>query len=295
MRDSGDDLAVVGSDSLGEARAFAANHGVRRARGSFEEVLEADDVDAVYLALPHDLHERWATAALAAGKHVLCARPLSTDAASAGRMAAASARAGRVLMEALPFWFHPRTTAALDLIRDGELGEVRSIRADVGYRLREPHSHLVVPERGGGALLGVGSACVPFARWLAGAEPEAVRALPRRWSSGVDGAMAALLRFPSGAMATLMASFDTAAHAVVEVAGTDGLLRLPDALAATREEEAVLERDGEVIGSWRFDAYAALLEAFTSAASGGALPLSIDDAVASAEVLDRIRTAALTG
>jgi D-xylose 1-dehydrogenase (NADP+, D-xylono-1,5-lactone-forming) len=292
MRAVGDDLAVVGSRSLARARAFAANHGVRRARGAYDEVVAADDVDAVYVALPNDLHEEWTIAALEAGKHVLCERPLSTDAASAGRMAAASASYGRVLMEAHTTWFHPRTAAALELLRDGAVGEVRHIQAAYGYRLRDPESYRTRPENGGGALLDVGVHGVAAARWVAGGEPDGVRAVQRRWGTGVDGTTSALLTFPSGPVATVLASFDTVAHQVLEVVGTDGVLTLPDAFAPGRDREAALLRDGEVVGTWTADANEALLGAFAKAVEGGAVALPVDDAVATAEVLDRIRSAA---
>jgi predicted dehydrogenase len=292
MRAVGDDLAVVGSRSLARARAFAANHGVRRARGSYAEVVEAADVDAVYVALPNDLHEEWTIAALEAGKHVLCEKPLSTDAASAGRMAAASASHGRVLMEALMTWFHPRTAAALEIVRNGDIGEVRHVDASFGFRLREPENYRTRPENGGGALLDVGVYTVASARWMAAGEPDGVRAVRRRWGTGVDGTTSALLTFPSGAVASVMASFDTAPHQRLEVVGTEGVLTLPRAYTASDSEDAVILRDGEPIGSWRADPYEATLAAFAKAVDGGTPALPVDDAVATAEVLDRIRAAA---
>jgi predicted dehydrogenase len=293
MRACGDDLAVVGSRSLQRARAFAAEQGVRRARGSYAEVVEADDVDAVYVALPNDLHEEWTIAALEAGKHVLCEKPLATDAASAGRMAAASARHGLVLMEAMMTWFHPRTAAAMELVRSGGLGELRTITTTFGFRLRDPHDYRARPESGGGALLDIGVYGVAASRWLAGGEPDGVRAVQRRWATGVDGATAALLQFGAGPIATVQVSFESAPRQLLEIVGSDGVLELPHAFTASAGHEAVLVHDGGVIGTWRANPYEAMVAAFAKCVAGGATPLPADDAVATAEVLDRIRTAAI--
>jgi D-xylose 1-dehydrogenase (NADP+, D-xylono-1,5-lactone-forming) len=293
MRACGHDLAVVGSRSLSRAQAFAAANGVRRARGGYRDVVEATDVDAVYIALPNDLHEEWAVAALEAGKHVLCEKPLATDAAAAGRMAAASATHGRLLMEAVMTWFHPRTAALLELLRSGAIGELKMIHAAFGYRLRDPHNYRARPESGGGALLDVGVYGVAASRWVARSEPDGVRALQRRWATGVDGTTAALLQFPGGAVASVQASFDSTRHEILEIVGTEGRLRLPQAFTAAGGDDAVIERDGEIFGTWSDDPYVRMVEAFATATSSGVPALSIDDAVATAEVLDRIRTAAL--
>jgi D-xylose 1-dehydrogenase (NADP+, D-xylono-1,5-lactone-forming) len=293
MRACGHDLAVVGSRSLSRAQAFAAANGVRRARGSYREVVEADDVDAVYIALPNDLHEEWAIAALEAGKHVLCEKPLATDAAAAGRMAAASATHGRLLMEALMTWFHPRTAALIELLRADAIGELKTIHAAFGFRLRDPHNYRARPESGGGALLDVGVYGVAASRWVARGEPEGVRAVQRRWATGVDGTTAALLQFPGGAVGSVHASFDTAHHEVLEIVGAEGRLRLPKAFTAGRDDEVVIERDGVAMEAWQDDPYVRMVEAFAQATRTGAPPLTIDDAVATAEVLDRIRTSAL--
>lgn len=293
MRACGHDLAVVGSRSLTRAQAFAANHGVRRARGSYAEVLEASDVDAVYVALPNDLHEKWTVGALEAGKHVLCERPLSVDAASAARMAAASARAGRLLMEGFGSRFHARFETTLEMLRSGVIGELRLVHASYCARLRDPRSYRTRAQQGGGALLDGGVHGVAASRWLTGTEPVGVRALQRRWSTGIDGTTAAVLSFPTGVVATVQASFDAGDHDELELVGTDATLRLPRAFTAGRDAEVPLLRDGEAMGAWREDASRRMVEAFTEAAGGAPPVLPVDDAVATAEVLDRIRAEAL--
>jgi len=293
MRRAGHDLAVVGSRSLTRARAFAANNGVRRACGSYEEVVTADDVDAVYVALANDAHERWTIAALESGKHVLCEKPLSTDAVSAGRMASAAATNGRVLMEAVMTRFHPRTVALLELVRGGQLGSLRLLHATFAFPMRRPDDYRSHPQHGGGALLDVGIYGVAMARWLVGEEPDRVHAVTRRWASGVDGTTSALLSFPGGAVASIDASFDTTEQQELQVVGTEGTLRVPSPFGVAPDVAAVILRGDEVVGWWRADHYQRMVSAFAEAtATGSTAPLPIDDAVATATVLDAIREAA---
>lgn len=293
MRDAGHDLAAVGSQSLTRAQAFAAKHGVRRARGSYDDVLAARDVDAVYIALHPAAHEEWAIAALDAGKHVICERPLSVDASSAARIAAAAVANGCAVMEAQAFKFHPRTEALLELVDGGDIGQVRLVTAVTSSRMRDLDNFRAKPAEGGGALLDGGTQIVAAARWLVGEEPNAVHAVAVPWRTGVDGATAGLLSFPSGAVATVAASFEGASHEVLEVTGTYGTVRTTLPFSAGAEDEVVLQRDGRDIGTWRADPYARMLQAFSSAVAGGRdAPLPVEDAVATASVLDALRAAA---
>jgi D-xylose 1-dehydrogenase (NADP+, D-xylono-1,5-lactone-forming) len=292
MRAAGHDLAVVASGSRTRAQTFAANHGVRRARGAYAEALDGPDVDAVLVALPNDLHEEWGIAALKAGKHVLVPAPLAPSAAPAGRGAAAPARAGRVLVHGVPCRFHPRLVAALDLVWAGGIGEVRLVTAVVSTRVRDPRSYRTRLDKGGGALLDAGVHAVAAARWLAGTEPVAVGAVQTRWSTGVDGTTGAALAFPTGVVASVQASFDALAHETLEVVGSDGVLRLSRAFTAGPDDEVALERGGVVVGTWRADPYQRMAAALADAVGGDGSVLPVDDAIATVEVLDRIRAAA---
>jgi D-xylose 1-dehydrogenase (NADP+, D-xylono-1,5-lactone-forming) len=294
LREAGHDLAVVGSRSLSRAQAFAAGAGVRRARAGYEDVVEADDVDAVYVGVPNALREEWVLAALQAGKHVLVERPLALDAAAAGRLAAASASARRLLMEAQPLWFHPRTAALLDTLRSSVIGDLRLVTVTNAGRVREPASWRMSLTLGGGALLDAGVPAVALCRWAARAEPDGVRAVQRRWATGADASTAALLAFSTGVSATIHASLDAAPVDSAELVGTSGTVSVPRAFTAWHDEEVDLLVDGKRVGSWRADPYERMVVAFAEAAARGAdAPLPIDDAVATSQVLDRLRTAAI--
>ena len=289
MRTVGHDLAVVSAETLTAAQQFAATQGVRRARREHEEVLGSRDVDAVFVALPTSERERWVVEALEAGKHVLCQKPLSTDADGAARMAAAAAGGGDLLlMEALPLRFHPRTAALLELVRSGGIGAVRLVSVTSAYPMTDADSYHADPARGGGALLDVGADLVSLIRWVIGEEPDVVRAVTRRWASGADATTSAVMGFPSGSTAALHASFDSARHSTLEIVGSDGTLRMPRPFTAGPGDQAALLRSDEVIGTWRADPWERLLEAFEQATQGIRPPIDVEDAVATAHVIDWI-------
>ncbi|WP_370327238.1 Gfo/Idh/MocA family protein [Euzebya sp.] len=289
MRAVGHDLAVVAGATLTGSQQFAATQGVRRARREYEDVIGARDVDAVFVALPTAERETWVVQALDAGKHVLCLKPLSTDADGAARMAAAAARGGQlILMEALPLRFHPRTAALLELVRSGGIGAVRLVSATSAYPMTDADSYHADPSRGGGALLDVGADLVSLVRWVVGEEPDVVRAVTRRWASGADATTSAVMGFPSGCTASLHASFDSARHSTLEIVGSDGTLRMPRPFTAGPGDQAALLRSDEVIGTWRADPWERLLDAFEQATKGVQPPIDVEDAVATAHVIDWI-------
>ena len=293
MRAAGHDLAVVASQSLSRAQAFAARHGVRRARGSYDDVFAARDVDAVYVALHPAGHEEWAIAALDAGKHVLCERPLALDSSAAARIAAAAVANGCLVMESQPARFHPRTQALLELVDGGDIGQVRLVSITLSERMRDLDNFRAQPSLGGGALLDLGTPALAMARWLVHEEPDGVQALSRNWRTGADGATVALLSFPSGAVASVAVSFESAAHEVLEVGGTYGAVSTQLPFTAGAGDDVTLVRDGREIGTWRADPFPRMLTAFAEAAvTGRESPLPIEDALATASLVDAVRTAA---
>lgn len=292
LRACGHDLAVVGSRSRSRAQQFAASQGIRRARPSYDEVLAADDVDCVYVPLPNALHEEWAIRALQAGKHVLCPTPMATSADGTRRMAAAAATAGRVLMEGVWARTHPRTDALMEMVREGDLGPLRTVTATFGAAPASARDIRFDPALGGGALLDTGSVQVAMTRWLVGESPDGVCATSRLGARGVDLATAAAARFPSGVSAAWQAALDVAGVDQLTVAGTHATVRLPAAFAPPPNRPAVLERgDGSTV-TFAGDGIERAVQRFAAAVvDGKPAPLSADDAIATAEVLDRLRAA----
>src|SRR3954467_10240951 len=164
------EITAVGSRDLARAKAFAAEHGIPRAYGSYEELL-ASDVDAVYIPLPNSLHVEWSVRALEAGKHVLCEKPLGRHPAQVERAFDAAEAAGRVLMEAFMWRFHAQTDELVRLVRDGAIGELGLTRAPFGFALPFFENPRWNWELEGGALMDVGCYCVSAMRLVCDVEP----------------------------------------------------------------------------------------------------------------------------
>ena len=167
------DVVAVASRDGERARLYADEHGIARAHGSYEALLEDSDVDAIYVSLPNALHHEWTMSALEAGKHVLCEKPYSRDPADVEQAFATARSAGLVLMEAFMYRHHPQTHAIAALVRDGALGKLLSVRSTFTFPLASLTDVRARPELAGGALMDVGCYCVSGSRLIAG-EPVSV-------------------------------------------------------------------------------------------------------------------------
>jgi xylose dehydrogenase (NAD/NADP) len=231
FRAAGQVIAIIGSRDRERARSAAAEHGAERF-GTYEDVLAAPDVEAVYISLPNSLHAEWAVRAAEAGKHILCEKPLAPSTAECERMIAACARHGVQLVEAFMYRYHPQWRLVRDLVEAGTIGGPRLLRATFSFLLRDRANIRLSSELGGGALQDVGCYCVNVARWFLG-EPTRVRGFALDLQgAGVDTHAAAVLDFPSGALAMLSCSFETASQQIVEIVGERGRIIVPLAFVA---------------------------------------------------------------
>src|SRR3954453_3338886 len=172
------ELVAVGSRDEARAREDAERHGIPRVHGSYEALLADPEVDAIYNPLPNSLHVPWSVRALEAGKHVLCEKPLSRRAADVDAAFDAADRAGRLLMEAFMWRFHPQTDQLVELVRGGTVGRLRPVRAAFGFDLPDSANVRWLEGLEGGALMDVGCYCVSALRLVCGAEPERGSAEP---------------------------------------------------------------------------------------------------------------------
>lgn len=218
-------VVAVASRFAEQAEAFAKAHGIERHMGSYEALLDAARVDAIYLPLPNSLHAPWAIACAQAGKHVLCEKPLALNAAQAEAMYTA-ARAHRViLLESFPYYFQPQTAAMMDLIAQRAIGDVRAVQANFGFTLAQAASNIRMrPELGGGALLDAGSYPLSLIRLIMAGPPERVMAQASWADTGVDISLMATLCYADGRRAQLSCAMDCANHRHATVMGTLGTL-----------------------------------------------------------------------
>ena len=292
------EIVAVASREDEKARAYAAEHGIPRAHGSYEALLEDPEVDAVYVSLPNALHVPWAVRALEAGKHVLCEKPLDRRPAEVERAFGVAARAGRVLSEGFMWRHHPQASTLVEAIGAGGIGPVRTIRATFGFTLRREGDVRLDPALDGGSLMDVGCYCVSGARLATGAEPVSVRAEQVLAPTGVDIRMAAVLRFPGDVLAEIDCGFDVAPNHRLEVVGEEGALVLADPWHG-RHPRVDLRRPGapdERLDAGSADPYRCQLEDFAAAVQAGREPrLGRADAVGQAKVIEALYASAAGG
>lgn len=265
----------------------------------YEDVLADPDVEAVYLPLPNGLHHEWTLRAAAAGKHVLCEKPLATSAAEGASMAAACHDAGVVLCEAYMTPYHPRSSAVLDVLRTNRLGPLRSGHAAFRFTHRNPADHRWQVAMGGGALADLGVYCLVPLLTAAGAPPEEVASRAVPGGDGVDASLSAWLRFPGGFTATIDCSFEAAEHQRLELVGTEATLVVDQAFTPGPHHAHLELRhaDGrrEAIETGGGNAYRGMVDHVCAAIRGDTvLRRPADASVAVLEVMDRIRLAATT-
>lgn len=224
-------LTAIASRDEARAKAFAADYpDLRlRAHGSYQALLDDPDVDVVYVATPHPEHAQWTLRALEAGKHVLVEKPMGVNHAQAMAMVDAAQQTGRFLMEAFMYRCHPQTLKLVDLVRSGEIGEVRHVDAKFGYHAPfAPESRLFANVLGGGGILDVGCYPVSMARLLLGSEPTDVAGHGAVGTTGVDEWAAALLEFPGGFSAQVASAVSLSLDNSVRVFGSRGHIVVPN-------------------------------------------------------------------
>jgi D-xylose 1-dehydrogenase (NADP+, D-xylono-1,5-lactone-forming) len=203
-------VEVLASRDVEKARSVAKSLGIGRVVGSYEALLEDHDVDAVYIPLPNSLHAEWTVRAAAAGKSVLCEKPLATSADGVREQIETCTKHGVSLMEGFMYRFHPQTRRVQQLIASGVIGRVRHVHAHLSVNIMRTLDRSNIRYRdglGGGALFDMGCYAVNIARMVFGSEPERVVGQMRVDPTlGVDTSAACILEFAEG-MATISCSF----------------------------------------------------------------------------------------
>ena len=293
------EVAAIASRDADVAASVAAELGIPRSFGSYEELLSDPDIDAVYIPLPNHLHPEWTISAAAAGKHVLCEKPLAMTSAAAAQMVEACQGAGVILMEAFMYRLHPSWLAVRDVVRSGRIGELKSVQSWFSYYNDDPANIRNIREVGGGALYDIGCYCVSLSRLLFEGEPRNVKAtVVRDPEMGVDTLTSAILEFDDG-VATFTCSTRTETDQRVHIYGTRGRVSvgIPFNIPPDRPTEIYVTSGGsppvapatETITFDAADPYTVQAEAFASVILDGARPaFSADDAVANLKVIEQI-------
>jgi predicted dehydrogenase len=295
-----DGVAVTAIAARDPARAerFAAKHGIPRVLTSYDALVEDPNIDAVYVPLPNGLHEQWTLRAIAAGKHVLCEKPFTSNEIEARRVAEAAEASDRVVMEAFHYRYHALAERMRAIAQDGTLGEIRSVRTWLCFPLPAFGDIRYDYSLAGGASM---DCCYPVhaLRLLGPGEPTVVSASAKTlWRDPrVDRAMTAHFRFPGGAVGRTDASMwsSRVLRVAAHVEGTRGRMKvlnyvapqIYNLLTVTANGKTTRERvKGEA-------SYVAQLRAFLAAVRDGApFPTTPRDAVTTMRLIDDIYRAA---
>jgi xylose dehydrogenase (NAD/NADP) len=286
----GIELTAIASRRPGEAAKWAAEFKIPQSHESYEAILADPSIDAVYLPLANEQHKPWVLAAAAAGKHVLCEKPLALDSADAEEMASACRRAGVMLMEAFMWRHHPWVAAAKDILAEGKIGELRLIKMDFSFSI-QPADWRLDPQRGGGALFDLGCYGINLSRLFAGGEPTEIIARSRMSESGVDLTTAMILRFANRVTSLLDCSFECLDRNRIELVGTRGSLELPRGVLPPEEAEMIVTTTSgrETIRFPRAHQFVGELLAFAAGIQEGRLPAPAEDGRANMRVLDEVK------
>ena len=291
------EVVAIASRDIAKARAAAKDLGIPRAYGSYQELIDDPDIEAIYNPLPNHLHVPWSIRAAERGKHVLCEKPIALTAKEARQLLEVRDRTGVKIGEAFMVRTHPQWLKVKEIIASGRIGELRLISGHFSYYRRDPADVRSRVEWGGGALMDVGCYPITISRWLFGAEPEEVVGLiDRDPEMKIDRLTSGVLRFEKG-QATFSCAMQLVAYQSVQIFGTKG--RIAASFHANpRDESRIYVDDGsdlmgrggiETIAFPPVDQFSLQADRFSQAIRGvGTVPVSLEDAIGNMAVIDAL-------
>jgi predicted dehydrogenase len=291
-------VVAIASRDIAKARAAANRLGIPRAYGSYQELIDDPDIEAIYNPLPNHLHVPWSIRAAEQGKHVLCEKPIALTAREARELLEARDRTGVQIGEAFMVRTHPQWHKVREIIASGRIGEMRLIAGHFSYYRRDPGDIRGRVEWGGGALMDVGCYPITISRWLFGAEPiEVVGLIERDPDMQIDRLTSGLLRFERG-QATFSCATQLVHYQAMQIFGTTGRIdvRIPfnpppgDECRIFVDDGRDVEGSGiETITFPPVDQYALQADRFSEAIRGvGSVPVSLEDAMGNMAVIDAL-------
>ncbi len=287
-------VAAVGSRKLESANSFAAHYYGAVGYGSYNELINDSNIDAVYVATPHPAHKENVIYALNASKPVLCEKPFAVNSIEAKEMVAAAEANNVALMEAMWARFLPHYAKIREIIASGVLGEITAVFADHGQRLADQNiARLVEPALAGGALLDLGIYPVSFAHMVLGV-PETITAKGVLTKKGVDAQTSMILNYANGAQAVLSTTMIIQTPCTAVIAGINGYLEVdrtfynPTSMRVTLYDGTVTEYPNEYIGHGLREQAAEFARIVQSGEKESPL-LTLKDTVAIMEILDTVR------
>ena len=291
-------ISAVASRSLERAQAYAEKHAIPTISEDYQALVDREDIDLVYNALPPSEHAAMTIAALRAGKPVLCEKPFAMNANEARQMVSVAQETGLPLIEAFHYRFHPAFSFLLDEVRKGAIGTIQSISGRLTGPLPNTDGEVrYIPELGGGALMDLGCYPVHLLRTLMGAEPTVTEASAVMSESGVDLGLEGHLRFPCGARGKVVCSMamDAKLGARLKIVGDAGQIDFINPLAPHMGHKITVTTGEDKHFKVAIDktTYACQLEHVLEVLAGATQPLTGgEDAIANMTVIDNLYAAA---
>ncbi len=224
------EVVAIASREEEKAKQAAEQMGIEKAYGSYEALLADDQIDVVYIPLPNHLHKEWTVRAAQAGKHVLCEKPIALNAQEAADMVEACQVSGVKLAEAFMYRYHPRYDRIKEIIRSGEIGDLRGIHGTFTFNNAKDVNNVRYKRyMGGGSIYDVGCYPLSAARLILEGEPQAatVHALLSPEHDNVDMMAAGLVEFPGKVSLTFDCAMWAASRNTLEILGTEGKIDVP--------------------------------------------------------------------
>ncbi|MBN1763672.1 MAG: Gfo/Idh/MocA family oxidoreductase [Sedimentisphaerales bacterium] len=297
LREINASISAIASRSLEKAQQWAHELDIPRAWGSYEQLLDDPEIDAVFIGLPNSLHHPWTLRALQAGKHVLCDKPLALNAEQAREMVRMAGQQNRLLMEGFMYQYIGQYEIIQHWLRDDSIGPLKMIRIGFSFFFNRPGDIRYEPDLGGGALLDLGCYCVNLIRRMAGTEPvRAFGTMTKNPQTGADWTTSAILEFPDGLKAVFDCSFAYQGDQFLDIVGTQGTISSNWPFTPKEEIILTLKRQEEKITRTLSpnSPYARCVEDFQNRLhSGTILPCPARDAICNLKVLDAVRQSAL--
>ena len=295
------EIVAIASSRIEKAQAAATKLGIPKAYGAYEELLNAPEVDAVYIPLPNHLHVPWSIKALEAGKHVLCEKPLALTATEANQLLGIAQKYPKQkIMEAFMYRHHPQWQRARQMIDEGKIGDLRTVQSFFSYFNTDPGNIRNIAEFGGGGLMDIGCYCISLSRFIFGAEPIRVCGIiefdPK---SKTDRLASGVLDFGRGT-STFTCATQLTPFQRVNIFGTDGRIEIEIPFNAPPDRPCkIAYQHGKEFGEISFDVcdqYEIQGHLFSKAIlHDSEVPTPLDDAVANMKVIDTLIKSAENG
>jgi predicted dehydrogenase len=299
------EIVAIASRSADRARQAAEELGIAKAYGSYEELLADAEVEAIYNPLPNHLHVPWSIKAAKRAKHVLCEKPIALSAKEVESLIEVRHRTGVKIGEAFMVRTHPQWLRALEIVRNGEIGELRAIMSPFSYFNRDPENVRNVAEFGGGGLMDIGCYPITMSRFLFEREPARVASVvDRDPEMKVDRLTSAILDFAPG-QAVFTCSTQLVPFQRMQILGTRGRveIEIPYNIPPDRPSRIFIDEGSELAGrSARIeeiptcDQYTVQGDLFSKAIQeGGDVPVSLENAHANMLAIEAVFRAGETG